>query len=164
MSIRFNADEILGIAEDIERNAESFYENAANLVADREAAKILHDLSSWEKRHEEVFAAMRQGLSEQERESTAYDPYDELALYIKAVADGKIFNIYEDALKLLGAKPSLDKICELALAREKESVVFYTAMKELVPPKLGKDAVEKVIREELGHIAILNQGLTSIKK
>ena len=44
-----------------------------------------------------------------------------------------------------------------AVAFEKDSVVFYTTMKKLVPEHLGKGEIDTLIDEEISHIFILTQ-------
>jgi rubrerythrin len=41
-------------------------------------------------------------------------------------------------------------------------VVFYTAIKELVETGAGRDKVEEIISEELGHLAVLKQQLVKL--
>ena len=38
---------------------------------------------------------------------------------------------------------------------EKDSVVLYTAMKDLVPENLGKETIDKLIKEEMSHISLI---------
>jgi rubrerythrin len=46
---------------------------------------------------------------------------------------------------------------DLAVNFEKDSVVFYTTMKKLVPENLGKGEIDALIDEEISHIFILTQ-------
>jgi rubrerythrin len=59
----------------------------------------------------------------------------------------------------LTGKEKIEDILKIALKAEHNSVAFYSGLKELVPPKAGRDKVEAIIKEELGHIAILNEQL-----
>ncbi len=40
-------------------------------------------------------------------------------------------------------------LLELALSFEKDSVVFYVGVKDLVPPEVGKEQVDEIIKEEM---------------
>jgi rubrerythrin len=51
MGIRFSADEILSIAETIERNGVGFYQTAAKMVSAEESRRLLLDLADREKAH-----------------------------------------------------------------------------------------------------------------
>jgi hypothetical protein len=43
-------------------------------------------------------------------------------------------------------------------------VVFYTALKELVAPGTGRDKVESIIEEELGHLVLLKIQLANLEQ
>ena len=45
---------------------------------------------------------------------------------------------------------------------EKESIVFYLGLRDLVPAKLGKDKVERILREEMSHVALLRGQLAAL--
>ena len=68
MSITFNVDEVLEIAEQIERNGAEFYRHAAGAAAAGGTRKLLEDLATWEEDHEKLFSDMRKTLSQRETE------------------------------------------------------------------------------------------------
>lgn len=156
MGVTFNADEIFEIAEGIERNGAKFYREAAKNTSDEGTKQMLLDMASMEDNHLKIFEAMRKELGEWEKEKTVFDPNNEAAMYLQMMADihgteGKI----SQTDKLTGNE-TIEEILKIAVDAEKNSVVFYVGLKELVPPKTGKDKVEAIIREELKHIAMLN--------
>lgn len=159
MSIRFNADEIFEIAEKMEQNAAVFYRTAAAKVASPSASRMLRELASWETQHERIFAAMRTELSAEARELLEFDPDNEDALYLEALADHTVYTLTADPLELFGEAPSLERILRIAIEREKEAVLFYSGIKPLVPPKLGQTRVEQIIKEEMKHVTILGEQL-----
>ena len=163
MSITFNADEIFEMAEQIERNGARFYHKAAENFKDSDTHNTLLELADWERQHEATFAAMRKELSEQERQPTVFDPENEATLYLHVIADGHVFNLKQEPSEKLTGKESQENIYNTAISMEKDSVVFYLALKDLVPPGEGKDKVEAIIKEEMRHIAILNQKLAALK-
>src|SRR5450759_3140053 len=91
MSISFNADEILEIAQQIEQNGLDFYKAAANAVTDPKAKEMLSNLAEWEVGHEKLFRDMRAGLTDDQRQPTVFDPDNEMGLYLKAMADQEVF-------------------------------------------------------------------------
>jgi rubrerythrin len=161
MTTIFNADEILEIAEQIERNGITFYGNAAARFRGDEKRTLLR-LADMERTHEKVFAGMRRDLSASGEGLTAFDPEGEAGRYLAAFADGKIFNLNEDPAALLGPKQSMQDILELAIGLEKDSVVFYVAIRDTVPKSLGKDRIERIINEEMEHIILLSEMLRSL--
>jgi rubrerythrin len=57
----------------------------------------------------------------------------------------------------------MKSVLKAAILAEKDSIVFYLGMKEMVPEKYGKDRLDKIIREEMGHIKILGKELVMLK-
>ena len=157
MPITFNADEIFEMAEQIERNGVKFYRKAARGVSDSSVRQMLEGLADMEAEHEKTFADMRKQLSEEARQLRAFDPENEMALYLQAMAGGHVFNLRNDPTELLSGAETVEDIIRLAINAEKDSIVFYLGLKDFVPVKAGKDKVEAIIKEEMGHIAVLNR-------
>jgi len=158
-----NADEILKIAEQIERNGITFYEKAAERFQGEEESTLL-SLARMERNHELAFAGMRRDLAEADEGLQALDPEGESERYLAALADGKIFDLNADPVALLGQRESVKGILELAIEMEKDSVVFYVAIKDAVPESLGKDRIDKIIKEEMDHIILLSGILSSLER
>lgn len=147
MPIKFNIDEVLEMACQIERNGAKFYRDASAIVSDMTEADLLQKLASQEDEHLATFEGMRQELSAAEREDEIYDPDNEAMLYLQAMADS---NIFDD--KELSGNETLGDIFKLALQAEKDSVAFYVGLKEMVPQESGKEKMGAVIKEEMKHI------------
>ena len=81
--------------------------------------------------------------------STTFDPKNENALYLKALADTRVFFEKEHPGN------SFQDILAAAIQAEKDSIAFYLGMKELVPLKLGQSKINDIIKEEMSHIRIL---------
>jgi rubrerythrin len=154
MAIKFNADEILEMAARIETRGAKFYRKAAKLhIGSRD---LLLQIAAQEDVHFQTFDTMRKALKANEKGETAYDPYGESDLYIKAMVDGYAFDINQDPSDILTGKESMADIFRIAIGLEKDSIVFYLGLKELVPPALGRDKLEAVVKEEMQHIAWLS--------
>jgi rubrerythrin len=161
MSFEFNADEILAMAEQIERNGALFYRKAAGLVEDLEVSKLLLDLAAWEEGHEKAFSSMRHMLKEKESKPTVFDPDDETALYLRAMADGHVFDVRVDPAHKLTGKESAKDILQMAIGQEKDSIVFYLGVRDMVSEVMGKDKIDEIIREEMRHIGFLNKQIAA---
>jgi len=164
MSVPLNADEIFQIAEQIERNADKFYRRAAQETDDSDLRKKLLDLAAMENVHEKVFAAMRADLSPQDREPTVPEPWGEAGLYLRGIADGHVFDVRADPTEWLTGKETKEDILKAAIGYEKDSIVFYLGIKEVVPPELGKDRIDAILKEEMSHVAVLSDELASSKR
>lgn len=163
MSVKFNAAEILDMAIRIEQNGARYYRKAAEQFDDDRMVKLLNELASWEDGHKLTFTAIKEDLLSSDAESVVFDPQVEVPLYLNAMADGNIFNVEEDPAKKLTGEETAEQVLRTALLMEKDSVVFYLGLRELVPPSLGRDKVEKIISEEMGHIGYINRELSAIK-
>ncbi|MBN2378837.1 ferritin family protein [candidate division WOR-3 bacterium] len=163
MGIVFNAEEILEIAEQIERNGQNFYKKAAENSTVEEHKKLLNDLYEMEVQHEKTFAEMKAGLDSKERESRDMDPQDQGAAYLRAVADGHVFEYKRDPSLELTGDETMEEILGTALGMEKESVVFYTGIKDMVPERLGTARISEIIKEELSHITLISKLLVNLK-
>ncbi|MFZ0134858.1 MAG: ferritin family protein [Desulfobacterales bacterium] len=158
MAYDFNADEIFEMAEQMERNGEKFYKNAAGSIDDAAHKALLLELAAMEVDHEKTFKAMRSDLKATEKSATVFDPNGEAALYLRALADTRVF--FEKKIDV----SSMEKILKAAIEAEKDSIVFYLGMKNAVPDKLGQDRIEGIIKEEMGHIRLLSRELAQLKR
>ena len=158
MSYDFNADEVFEMAEQIERNGVKFYRDAAKSVAEPSNKDLLLSLSKMEEAHEKTFQSMRTVLKSAEKASTVFDPSGEASLYLRALADTRIF--FEKKIDTT----SMMEILKSAIEAEKDSIVFYLGMKEAVPASLGQDRIDRIIKEEMGHIRVLSKELVAQSK
>lgn len=163
MGITFNADEIFEMAEEIEREGARFYRLAAKNAADEKTKRMFLNLADMEDKHLKIFQEMRKELGAQEKEGMVFDPNNEAAMYLQTMAEGHGWEGKKSLTENLTGNEKIEDILKIAIDAENNSVVFYTGLKELVPVKAGKDKVEAIIKEEMGHIAVLNQKLSALK-
>ncbi len=156
MALDFNADEIFEMAEQIERNGAVFYRKAAETVTGEEKDFLL-ELAKMEDDHEVTFKALRKELSAVQKESATFDPDDMAPQYLKALADTRVF--FEKDVDT----STMKEILKAAITAEKDSIVFYIGMKELVPEKMGKNRIDDIIKEEMSHIRLLSGRLVKTK-
>lgn len=162
MSIHFNADEIFEMAEQIERNGAKFYRKVAKGAEESGVRAFLLDLAAMEDEHEKTFAAMRADLSSEERTPSTFDPEGEAALYLQAMADGYVFDMRADPSDLVTGAEPLEEVLRIAIGLEKDSIVFYLGIREMVSEKMGKGKIQDIIKEEMRHIRDLSQKLASL--
>jgi rubrerythrin len=162
VSITFNADEIFEMAEEIERNGAAFYREAAAKAKDPSTKRFLSDLAAMEDGHLAIFQAMRKELGKADKEPVPFDPDNQAALYLQAMADAKGFEgKISPGLKLSG-RETLSDILSIAIHAERNSVVFYVGLKTLIQTDRSRKQVERIIGEEMGHIAVLQKKLLSL--
>jgi rubrerythrin len=157
MSYDFNADDVFEMAAQIERNGAAFYRKAAAGITDPDTKTFLLDLAAMEDDHEKTFSAMRKKLTDVETAETVFDPQNEAAAYLKALADMRVF--FEKEIDTA----SLEATLKAAIVAEKDSIVFYLGMKDLVPESLGQSRLDDIIKEEMSHIRLLSHRLVGNK-
>ena len=158
MAYDFNADEVYEMAQQIERNGATFYRKAAESVDDPSGKELLLNFADMEDAHEKVFAELSKDLSEKDKTATTFDPEGEAALYLRALADTRVF--FEKKIDTT----SMRAILKAAILAEKDSIVFYLGMKEMVPEGLGKAKIDIIIKEEMSHIKLLSTRLVALKR
>jgi len=164
MAIGFNADEVFEMAIRIEENGAAFYRKAAGLQSDVENREFLEKLAAMEDGHKATFIEIRKTLTDKEKGGMVFDPQDELSLYLAAMADTHGGEGSPSAADSLTGTETMEEVLTTAIGLEKESVLFYLGIKDIVSPEYGLERIDDIIREERGHIAQLNGLLGKLKK
>ena len=156
----FNADEIFEMAEQIERNGGKFYRAAAEKFP--AVNEVLLGLAAMEDEHLKTFADMRAELSGTEVEEPVFDPDGQAQMYLRVMADGNVFDVKADPVEQLAMKNTPEDVLKMAIGVERDSIAFYVGLKEAVSRRAGKDKVDDIIKEEMGHIVTLNEKLQDL--
>jgi len=159
MSEVFNADEAFEMAEKIEKNGAAFYRKAAEKAKNVTTKNLFEELARWELGHREIFATMRSELAAGQTEPLVFDPESETGMYLKAMADGHVFDTSVDVSKFFTGRETMKDVIRTALKMERDSIIFYLGLKDVVATKQGKDKIGDIIREEMRHVAFLNKEL-----
>ncbi len=159
MDVELNGHETLQIAEKIERNGAKFYRKAAVVCGDPEACRLFVKLAQWEARHIEVFRQMREELAEQSWELGRFTPDRLNGVDAQAMAGLAVFGIRAEPADELSGRETRDEILRMAIEKEKDSIVYYTGLKDFVPREADKDVIADIIQEEMKHVRILIQSL-----
>ena len=156
MDYNFTADEIFEVAVRIEANGASFYRKAAASQSEESNRDFLEQLASMEAHHQLTFEKMRSDLKPNEKQATVFDPNQETAQYLAAMADAHGGEGSPKAADALTGDESIEEIIDIAIGLEKESILFYLGLRDFVPPEYGQDKLDRIIREEQRHIVQLN--------
>ena len=162
--IQLSALEIFEVAEQIERNGAEFYRRAAEIFDDSEVKNIFLELVEWEKAHQELFAEMREQLSQQSGEHQAGRAEGADLIDPQIMASLAVFGIEAEPSSELTGKESIEDVLHMAIQKEKDSIVYYTGLKEFVPEATDKEKVDDIIKEEMRHIKILDQALAQRRR
>jgi rubrerythrin len=159
----FNADEIFEMAIRMENNAGEFYRKAASLQSDTENKKFLESLAHMEDQHKKIFTDMRTTLKQHEKEPKVFDPYDEASQYLAAMTDTMGGEGSPSVADSLTGDETLEEILQTAVGLEKDTILFYLGIKDLIPVQSGQDRIEEIIREERMHVIQLSNVLKKVR-
>lgn len=153
MAIFFSGSELVNIAIGIERNGLAFYQSLVKSEKDvmvRGAYKYLADM---EEKHIETFHSMLGTLGE-------YRPPEiyaqEYSLYLKALVESAVFADDKVAREMAEKVTSSAEAIHIALGAEKDSILFYSEMRNLVPER-DREVVDRIIEEEKSHLRQLSE-------
>ena len=146
--------DVYDMAIEIEADAGTFYSLAASACRDPENQRVLGELASMEKDHQLVFAAMKdRAASPAEAGRWA----EELSLVTKLFASG----IKEDLSRRFTGRESNRDLLRKALSFEKDTIVFFLHMRNMLTSQADKSRVDEIVTEELGHVILLSGALAS---
>jgi rubrerythrin len=163
MSIDFNADEIFQLGIQIETNGKQYYEMVAKNALDPSIKSLFSELSKWESEHQQLFQNLKKALPDSAKRDTLFDPQGEFSLYMQAMAESHVFIKNKDIHGLASKCKTPQEALDIAIIFEKDSIVFFTSMKGIVPEHLGKDKIDLLINEEIRHLSILTQKKRELK-
>jgi len=158
----YNIDEVFEIGEQIERNGRRFYLRAAEQCEDADLKDLLARLADMEADHEALFARMRKEIAADGGPQVEFDPDHEVALYLQASAETHVFNVHQDLAATLGGDESPEDVLRLAIAFEKDTVIFFLGMKDAVPEDLGRGKMDWLVQQEKQHIVELAARLRAL--
>ena len=147
----FNTDEIFELAEQLERNGSAFYREAA-AYADGRVEELLLRLAAMEDEHEQVCRRLRQAHA---GKAGVTDPEGLGAHYLHNLMRGQVFDD-TGAYRVAGSE-SLAELLDRAIDFEKEAIIFFTSMRRAVSWEKARDALDRLIGEELGHMVDLQE-------
>lgn len=160
MSRELTGTEILETAERMEQNAAKFYRRAAGMYGDAKISKLFSDLAQWEKRHVEVFAEMKERLSKQSWGLGQYG--SERPDASRPRMPTAVFPDRADPGQELTGRETKADVLRMAIQKEKDSIAYYTSLKEFVLGAEDVRAVKDILGEEERHVRILTQSLEQI--
>ncbi|MEE9435400.1 MAG: ferritin family protein [Candidatus Adiutricales bacterium] len=164
MLYAFNAAEVFQIAIEIEENGKLFYDKAREKTDDDEVKAVFKSLGLAEIQHKELFASLLAKLPPSARETTVWDPDNEMDQYLKMMADMHVFRTSENLDDRLAGISSAEEALRLALEFEKDSIVFFLSMKDMTEENQGRELIGQIVKEELSHHKKISVELLKQKK
>jgi rubrerythrin len=160
MSYLLAVKEILEFAVYIEEQGYEFYVGALKKFSEPKVTELFQYLADEEFKHEEFFKK----LLKQDGEIKSGHDDPEYQAYMREFCKAHSLADREVTAARLAKASGLEDVLEMAMGFEKDSIVFFSELKEIYAQ--GKSlAVEKIIHEEMGHLRkIFQMKLELVKK
>ncbi|MCK5160625.1 MAG: ferritin family protein [Candidatus Aureabacteria bacterium] len=144
----FAGSEVVEMGIQIEKNGRDFYGVLLEKSKSEKAREIYKYLSAEEGKHIVAFEKVLELIRN-------YEPVEsypgEYFAYLKALAGGYVFTRKNKGSEIAEKIKSDNEAVDLGIKFEKESIVFYEGMKNVVPEK-ERGVIEALINQEKNHL------------
>jgi rubrerythrin len=152
MSISFSGSELINIALGIEGRGVAFYDSMAEATKNANAREVFRYLADMEREHLQTF----QGLLAEADKFKFSETAGEYAVYLQSLVDSAVFSDELIASKMAEGAEGDIAAMELAIGAEKDSILFYYEMRDIMPQR-AQATVNKIIAEEKSHLRQLSK-------
>ncbi len=152
MSIVFSGGELLDIAIGIEKQGVVYYDIMARSTKQQIASDLFSHLADAERVHAETFQDM---LADVEIYSPPPNKLNEYNDYMQALIKNVVFTDEMVTSELATHIDSEIEAIDIGINVEKDSILFYYFMKEVIPVA-GTKTLDKILAEEKMHLSQLN--------
>lgn len=156
MSISFSGSELINVAIGIERRGIAFYDIMTKSTESTAAREVFQHLADMEREHIRLFEGM---LDQADKYQPAESYPGEYAAYLQALIDSAVFTDDLVTSELATQADSDVEAMELAISAEKDSILFYYEMRNIMPRR-AQPTVDRILAEEKSHL----KELTGLKK
>ena len=152
MAIFFSGSELVNIAIGIEKSGLAFYQSLVKKEKDVMARGAYKYLAEMEEKHIKTFQSMLDAVGEYKPPEMYTEEYD---LYLKALVDSAVFTDDKVAREMAEKAASSAEAIQIALGAEKDSILYYSEMRNLVRER-DREVVDRIIEEEKSHLRQLS--------
>ena len=152
MAIFFSGSELVNIAIGIEKSGLAFYQSLVKKEKDVMARGAYKYLAEMEEKHIKTFQSMLGAVGEYKPPEMYTEEYD---LYMKALVDSAVFTDDKVAREMAEKAASSAEAIQIALGAEKDSILYYSEMRNLVRER-DREVVNRIIEEEKSHLRQLS--------
>jgi rubrerythrin len=146
MAVFFKSNELYRIAMQMERNGLAFYTEVARMSDNEQTRAVYEYLATSEKRHLRTFKKMLG-----RKELSAPQSYKgEFRKYLKVLLSDRVFPSSAVA-RSRAAKSGPAAAIRAGINAEKDSILFYTELLDMVPAADRTD-LDKILSEEKRHL------------
>lgn len=159
MGVFFTGKELVEMAIGIENNGAAYYETLVDCAQSPNVKAVYKELAEIERGHITLFQEMLGSVSDYQPPETYTDEYK---AYFEALVDSLIFTDEKFACSLARDMSSDEEAIQTALRVEKDSILFYTEMRDLVRHG-DRDVVSEIITKKKAHVKKLAELQYSIR-
>ena len=152
MGVLFSGSELVNIAIGIEKSGLAFYQSLVTAGKSVTARDVFKYLADKEEEHLKTFQGMLDTLAEYRPPEVYAEEYN---LYLKALVDGAVFTDAKVSREMAEKTTSDAEAIKVGLEAEKDSILFYSVMRNLVPER-SRELVDRIIEEEKSHVVELS--------
>jgi rubrerythrin len=147
MSIQLSGADLIDLAVQTEVRGETFYRQAAERADQAAAKELFAHLAREEVRHKETFERLAQRIVITEIDP---DAWQEAVDYIAAIVEGEFFRA-NAPIVTIPEQASVPDMLRQAIAFEKQSVLYFFTLRDLVQPA-NRPIVNAILDEERDHV------------
>lgn len=152
MDIEFNSNEVFEMAQRLEERGQQFYLQLSQSTNDESVRRLFLELADMEDQHHKIFGAIKSHPDAGEAKVLSRQEQSQWL----AVATALLQNLEADLVKRFGTLRDPREILRQAMAYEKDTVVFFLALKNMIPAESDRQRVDAILKEELGHLLLLS--------
>jgi rubrerythrin len=149
----FSAADVVGAAVEMERRGQALYRRMAQAAEKPEIKRFFENLAGEESRHEELFSAMAKRVGQ--AELPAWSTMEEYSAYLGALLDSHALFSPSFAARMAEKAGDLTESVHGAMSLEKDSMIFFQEMLQLIPGSEHSFILE-CIEEERRHLRQLS--------
>lgn len=148
---KFSIHEVLELAIQTEKVGYQFYTEMAEKFSDaEELVSLFKTLAAKELKHEKAYTGLKDLLGESDSD---IEGYEEISHYMRAIVESEFFLGTNKALPDMSHIATKKDAVDHALGFEKETILFFVGVREVVKEK---EIVDEIIAEERRHVLWLD--------
>ena len=153
MSIMLSSTEIFGLAKEIEKSGQAYYQAIASTTGSKDLKELFEHLAEQEVRHYRYFDRLSREYPELEVDA---QEWEQTSAYIKATSDSRFFIGEDKALSLAKTVTDPIKAIDIAIGFEKDTLLFFYELLNVTPAD-GREAAKAIVEEEKRHVLALSE-------
>jgi len=154
---KYSIREVIEQAIQTEKMGYELYLAMANrFEKDEKLRKLFETLAVKEQEHEKTFTDLKEKVNDRRLEQ-----WEEVSQYLRAIVESEFFLGKDKPMLSLEHLNNIEDAVRYALAFERETLLYYHSLKDLVREK---EIMDKLINEEKSHIVWLSEFRKTMNK